>query len=116
MPAQRALPMRPLTMGPPRLPEHSSVKSTSRRGRACSSASVSDRGLATRPETPTCQLPASRPGWDAVVSDIVEFLGRGEPGVELFPDQLVAGNVGWGIPGPLVEPREDHVAGLSEPL
>lgn len=42
VPAQRALPTPPMKKGGPVLPEHSMVKSTSRRGRALTSASVSD--------------------------------------------------------------------------
>ena len=49
VPAQRALPTPPMKNGRPVLPEHSSVKSTSRRGRALRSASVSVCGRLTRP-------------------------------------------------------------------
>ena len=41
-------------------------------------------------------MPAARvqaTGGHAVVSDVVELLGRGQPGVELLPDQLASGNV-----------------------
>ena len=86
MPAQRALPMRPVTTGKPWLPEHAYV--------------------------PAARVQAT--GGYAVVSDVVKFLGRDQPGVELLPDQLASGNVLGGIPGPLVEPREDHVARLSQ--
>ena len=99
VPAQRALPMRPVTTGKPWLPEHSSVKSTSRRGRACSSASVSDR----RPgnQAGDAYAPAARvqaTGGYAVVSDVMELLGRGQPGVELLPDELASGNIRGGRP------------------
>jgi hypothetical protein len=49
VPVQRALPTPPMKNGGPLLPEHSSVYSTVRRGRACRSASVSGRGRRARP-------------------------------------------------------------------
>lgn len=49
VPAQRALPIPPVKKGKPWLPEHSTVKTTSCRGRALMSASVSFKGLLTSP-------------------------------------------------------------------
>ena len=49
-----------------------------------------------------------------VVRDEMELLGRGEPGVELLPDELASAEFRGGKRRGLVEPRDDHVAGPSQ--
>jgi hypothetical protein len=46
----------------------------------------------------------------------MELLGRGEPGVELLPDELASAGLREGKRRGLVKPREDYVAGLSQRL
>ena len=63
VPAQRALPMPPVKNGKPVFPEHSRVKSSSRRWRDRRSRRVSVCGRATRPSMPSCQVAAAMAGW-----------------------------------------------------
>src|SRR5690348_15946551 len=51
-----------------------------------------------------------------VVRDEMELLGRGEPGVELLPDELASSEIRGGKGRGLVEPWNDHVAGPSQCL
>ena len=98
-PAQRALPTPPWKNGRPVLPEHSRVKSTSRRGRPLRSSSVSVCGRVD--QAADLQPPVGRrqPRLVVVVDD-EEVVGRREPGVELLPHQLDPGwSVGWSSHG-----------------
>ena len=87
-PAQRALPTPPWKNGRPVLPEHSRVKSTSRRGR------LLEVGQRQRPR-PVDQAGDLEPPVGGrqprlvVVVDDEEVIGRREPGVQLLPHQLV---------------------------
>jgi hypothetical protein len=117
VPAQRALTMKPVAKGSPVpwLPEHSNVKSISRRGRSLRSASDNDKRCLTKPATATRHAAGVvKTSRYAVVRDEMELLGRDEPGVELLPDELASDELRGGKRRGLVEPREDHVAGLSQ--
>ncbi len=63
VPAQVALPTRPLLKGNAELPEHSRVKVTSRRARALRWARLSVVGFATRPPIARRQSASVRAGW-----------------------------------------------------
>ncbi len=79
--------MPPMKNGKPWLPEHSTVKVTSCRGRALMSASDRLSGLFTRPSTSSFQV-ARVDGRPVEMRDAEELVVRGHPGIEILPDEL----------------------------